>query len=199
MTRQGSCLDPTPDALTVVDRLAGLSKVISPAVMEQALLDTGRAGQTVLSLNPSPPSSSRSGSMKPLLEIRLALQVRRCLQFLPQRHHDAAGCFYVLDEEPVREAVDPGGLQAHGSVERLRSLVGQNDKLRPAVMRVGLECDEPFLVQVVDDPLHVLAISAQIASEPRDRLWALGADDSAEDLPAGARQAEPRHQTVAGS
>jgi len=34
MTRQGSCLDPTPDPLTVVDRLAGLSKVISPAVME---------------------------------------------------------------------------------------------------------------------------------------------------------------------
>src|SRR5208337_4662523 len=43
MTRQGSCLDPRPDALTVVDRLAGLSKVISPAVMEQVLLDTGRA------------------------------------------------------------------------------------------------------------------------------------------------------------
>jgi len=36
MARQGSCLDPTPDALTVLDRLAGLSKVISPAVMEQA-------------------------------------------------------------------------------------------------------------------------------------------------------------------
>ena len=44
MARQRSCLDPTPDALTVLDRLAGLSKVISPAVMEQALLDTGRAG-----------------------------------------------------------------------------------------------------------------------------------------------------------
>src|SRR5208282_4332943 len=51
MTRQGSCLDPTPDALTVVDRLAGLSKVISPAVMEQALLDTGRAGQRACRLS----------------------------------------------------------------------------------------------------------------------------------------------------
>ena len=43
MRRQGSYLNPTPEALTVVDRLAGLSKVISPAVIEQALLDTGRA------------------------------------------------------------------------------------------------------------------------------------------------------------
>src|SRR5271166_3818464 len=51
MMRQGSCLDPTPDALTVVDRLAGLSKVISPAVMEQALLDTGRAGQRACKLS----------------------------------------------------------------------------------------------------------------------------------------------------
>ena len=51
MARQGSCLDPTPDALTVVDRLAGLSKVISPAVMEQALLDTGRAGQRACKLS----------------------------------------------------------------------------------------------------------------------------------------------------
>ena len=51
MARQGSCLDPTPDALTVLDRLAGLSKVISPAVMEQALLDTGRAGQRACTLS----------------------------------------------------------------------------------------------------------------------------------------------------
>src|SRR5271157_467967 len=51
MTRQGSCLDPRPDALTVVDRLAGLSKVISPAVMEQVLLDTGRAGQRACKLS----------------------------------------------------------------------------------------------------------------------------------------------------
>src|SRR5271166_2557585 len=51
MARQGSCLDPTPDALTVVDRLVGLSKVISPAVMEQALLDTGWAGQRACKLS----------------------------------------------------------------------------------------------------------------------------------------------------
>jgi hypothetical protein len=30
-------------------------------------------------------------------------------------------------------------------------------------MRVGLECDKAVLVQVVNDPLHVLAISAQVA------------------------------------
>jgi hypothetical protein len=67
----------------------------------------------------------------------------------------------------------------------------------PPMMLVGLECDEPFLVQVVDDPLHVLAVRAQVASEPRHRLWAAGADDGAEDLPAGAREAERRHQPIA--
>jgi Insertion element 4 transposase N-terminal/Transposase DDE domain len=51
MTRQGRCLDPAPDVLTVVDRLAGLSKVISPAVMEQALLDTGRGEQRACRLS----------------------------------------------------------------------------------------------------------------------------------------------------
>src|SRR3974377_2539749 len=51
MARQGSCVDPTPDALTVVDRLAGLSNVISPAVMEQALLDAGRAEQRACRLS----------------------------------------------------------------------------------------------------------------------------------------------------
>src|ERR1700737_5006847 len=51
MTRQGSCSDRAPDALTILDRLAGLRKVISPAVMEQALLDTGRAGQRACRLS----------------------------------------------------------------------------------------------------------------------------------------------------
>ena len=51
MTRQGSCSDRAPEALTILDRLAGLSKVISPAVMEQALLDTGRAGQRACRLS----------------------------------------------------------------------------------------------------------------------------------------------------
>ena len=51
MTRQGSCQNSTPDALAVVDRLAGLSKVISPAVIEQALLDTGRAEQRACRLS----------------------------------------------------------------------------------------------------------------------------------------------------
>jgi hypothetical protein len=46
-----------------------------------------------------------------------------------------------LDLKPFRELVDPGGLQAHGGVERLLSLLSQHDELRPPVMRVGLECD----------------------------------------------------------
>jgi Insertion element 4 transposase N-terminal/Transposase DDE domain len=51
MMRQGCCLDSTPDALTVVDRLVGLSKVISPAVMEQALLETDRSEQRACRLS----------------------------------------------------------------------------------------------------------------------------------------------------
>jgi Insertion element 4 transposase N-terminal len=51
MRRQGRCSDPRPDALTVLDRLAGLRKVISEAVMEQALLDTGRDKQRACRLS----------------------------------------------------------------------------------------------------------------------------------------------------
>jgi hypothetical protein len=52
-------------------------------------------------------------------------------------------------------------------------------------------------VQIIDNPLNVLAISAEVPSEPRDRLRAFGGDDGAEDLPAGACQPKPRDQTVA--
>jgi hypothetical protein len=45
MTRQGRCLDSTPDVLAVLDRLAGLGQIIPPAVIEQALSDTGRCEQ----------------------------------------------------------------------------------------------------------------------------------------------------------
>jgi hypothetical protein len=51
MARHGSGQNSTPDALDVVDRLAGLSKVISPAIIEQALLDTGRAEQRACRLS----------------------------------------------------------------------------------------------------------------------------------------------------
>jgi len=51
MRRQGSCPSPSPDALSVLDRLAGLSKVISQAVIEQALLDTDRACQRACRLS----------------------------------------------------------------------------------------------------------------------------------------------------
>jgi len=63
-------------------------------------------------------------------------------------------------------------------------------------MRVHLECLEPHLLQVVHDSLHILAISAHVAGEPRNGLGAFGVDDCSEDLPAGARQPEPRHHPV---
>jgi hypothetical protein len=63
-------------------------------------------------------------------------------------------------QEPIGKAVDPERLQAHGSVEGLFSLLRKNDKLGPPVMRVGLECDKPLRVQVIDD------------SRPRSRVFA---------------------------
>ena len=102
----------------------------------------------------------------------------------------------VPDEESVREVVDPRGLQAHRRVVTLSSLVGQHDELRPPVMRVGVEGDEAVPMKVVDDALHVLAIRTEVARQPRHGLRPIGGDDGAEDLPAGAGQAERRHQAI---
>src|ERR1700686_254954 len=53
-------------------------------------------------------------------------------------------------------------------------------------MRVDLECHEPHLLQVVHDALHILAISAQVAGEPRHGLGAVGGDDAPPGFPPGA-------------
>ena len=45
MTRQGRCLDATEAPVNILDRLEGLSKVVPPEVMEQALSETGMSGQ----------------------------------------------------------------------------------------------------------------------------------------------------------
>lgn len=51
MRPQGCCPAATPDALSVVDRLAGLSKVIPTTILEQALLDAGLGGQRACKLS----------------------------------------------------------------------------------------------------------------------------------------------------
>ena len=119
------------------------------------------------------------------------------LEFLAQRNNDAVHCLYVLDREPFRKSVNPRGLQAHGHIERLFSLLSENNKLRSPVMRVVSKCHEPLLVQVVDDPLHVLTIGAHTASEPRNRLRAFRRDHCAKDLPARASEPKPRNQPIA--
>ena len=101
-----------------------------------------------------------------------------------------------LTESPSERLLIQGACKRMAASNVCLSHVGQDDKLRPAMMRIDLECDQSFPVQVVDNPLHVLAIGTQVAREPRDRLRALGGDDGAEDLPPGARQPEPRHQPV---
>ena len=119
------------------------------------------------------------------------------LELHPKRCDDAADGPDVLDQKAIRKLVHPRRLHVHSGVERPLSLVGQDNELRAPVMRVRLECDEPVLVQVVDDPLYVLPIGAEVARKPRDRLRPFGGDDRAEDLPAGAGQPEGRDQAVA--
>jgi hypothetical protein len=51
MTRQGCCVVSTQDAVSILDRLDGLSKVIPPEIMEQALLETGRGRQKACRLS----------------------------------------------------------------------------------------------------------------------------------------------------
>ena len=48
MTRQGLCLDATQAPVNILDRLEGLSKVVPPEVMEQALSETGMSRATIL-------------------------------------------------------------------------------------------------------------------------------------------------------
>src|SRR5437867_1609266 len=49
--RQAGCLVPTFDVATILDRLAGLSKVIPPEVLEQALSEAGRGQQRACPLS----------------------------------------------------------------------------------------------------------------------------------------------------
>lgn len=51
MMRQGCCSVAAQDALDTLDRLEGLSKVIPPELMEQALLETGRGNQRACRLS----------------------------------------------------------------------------------------------------------------------------------------------------
>ena len=50
MTRQGRCVLPPDGSGRVLDRLAGLEKVITPAVVRQVLLTTNRVNQRACKL-----------------------------------------------------------------------------------------------------------------------------------------------------
>ena len=66
---------------------------------------------------------------------------------------------------------------------------------------IGLEVDEAILVQVVDDPLHILTMGAKVASNPRHGLLARSPDDGAEGSPTGvgAVRADDRWPSGRGS
>jgi hypothetical protein len=85
----------------------------------------------------------------------------------------------------------------HCGFEGPPSFLSQRDELGSPVMRVDLECDETLFVQVVDDPLHILTIGAEVASKPRNGLRTFGVCDGAKDLPSGACQPKTRHQPIA--
>ena len=65
------------------------------------------------------------------------------------------------------------------------------------MMGIGLEHDEPLFVQVINNPLDVLAIGTHVTSEPCNRLWAISSCDGAEDLPARACEPKQGNQPVA--
>jgi len=118
-------------------------------------------------------------------------------QFPAERRHDFVHRLDVLDTKPLRKSVDPRGLQMHGGVEGLPSLVGEHDELRSSVMRIGFECNESFRLQVVDDALDVLAVCSHFPREPCNRLRPIACDNAAENLPTSAGQAKTGDQPVA--
>ncbi len=63
-------------------------------------------------------------------------------------------------------------------------------------MRVDRKCDKPLLAQVVDDPLHVLAISTHTAGEPCNRLRLFRSNYGTEYLPPCAREPKPRNKAI---
>src|SRR5688500_12496208 len=92
-----------------------------------------------------------NGDCHRALALRFLFSISVSFKSAAQLRHDGACRFDVLELKPFRKSVDPGRLQAHGRVKRLPSLVGQDDELCPTVMRVGLEADQAFLLQIVDN------------------------------------------------
>ena len=79
----------------------------------------------------------------------------------------------VLDREAFGKVIDPRRLQSHGRVERLFAFISQDDKLRPSVMPVGLEGDEPLLVEVVRRSLRLSRINSARSKGYRSALRSL--------------------------
>jgi len=86
--------------------------------------------------------------------------------------------FQFFASNSVGQLIDPWCLQFHSGSERFLSFFCQGDELRATVMWIVLEFDEPLLAQVIDDPLDVLPVAAQIASQPSHRLRAFCRDYS---------------------
>jgi hypothetical protein len=107
------------------------------------------------------------------------------------------GCFNLRNPKTIGQAINPRRLYVHGRTEGFLALVRKDNQLRSSVMRIRLEGDESLRSQIIHDPLHILAIPAHVTRQPRDRLRALRGYDSAQHLPACARQTQVRNQPIA--
>jgi hypothetical protein len=90
-------------------------------------------------------------------------------------------------------------VHAHGVAERAFLLCRSAQQAALADDAGWPRSRRALLVQIIDDPLNVLAIGAHVARQPSNRLWVLGGGDHAEDLPTCAREAQTRDKSIARS
>jgi hypothetical protein len=97
---------------------------------------------------------------------------------------------------PLGVGVGPRHLQPPGRIIDVSPSLGQDDEMGATVMRVRRELDETIRQHVVDDALHTLPIESHIAGEPSNRLRSVEECDNAQNLPAGAGQAQSGNEPI---
>ena len=101
-----------------------------------------------------------------------------------------------LSDNPSDSVLTSRVVDIVGRIECRPARIGQNDKLRAAVMRIGSKSDKPVLCQIVDNALNILPVGAEIARQPGNGLRVLRGNNRPQNLPAGARQSKPGDQPV---
>lgn len=73
----------------------------------------------------------------------------------------------------------------------------QNNELGTTMVRIRLKGDETSLMEVIDNPLHILAIGPHVARQPGDGLGMFSTRNGSKNLPACAGQSETGHKAIA--